>query len=67
MESIIIGSGADRVEVVLIETDRGKVRLGVKAPKNVAIYRNEIEPKENRCPPQQPLPAPQPIGCPASR
>ncbi len=38
-ESIFIG---DDVEVVLIEIDRGKVRLGIKAPADKLILRKEL-------------------------
>lgn len=38
-ESIVIG---DDIEVFLIHSDRGKARIGIKAPKNVVVNRREI-------------------------
>ncbi|MFZ5753276.1 MAG: carbon storage regulator CsrA [Bacillota bacterium] len=38
-ESIMIG---DNIEIVVVEISPNQVRLGVKAPKNVSIYRKEI-------------------------
>ena len=38
-QSIIIG---DDVEVVVLEVRGEQVRLGIRAPKNVAVHRKEI-------------------------
>ncbi len=38
-ERINIG---DDINVCVIEINKGNVRLGIEAPKNVAIYRHEI-------------------------
>ena len=38
-ESIMIG---DDIELVVVEIKGDQVRLGVKAPKEVSIYRNEV-------------------------
>ncbi|HRK21047.1 MAG TPA: carbon storage regulator CsrA [Fimbriimonadaceae bacterium] len=38
-QSIIIG---DEVEVVVLEVRGEQVRLGIRAPKNVAVHRKEI-------------------------
>ncbi len=38
-ESIIIN---DNIEVMIIEADDGKVKLGIKAPKAVQIHRKEV-------------------------
>ena len=38
-QSIVIG---DDVEVVVLEVRGEQVRLGIKAPKNVAVHRKEI-------------------------
>lgn len=38
-ERIVIG---DNIEVVVVSVDRGKVRLGIKAPKEVAVFRREL-------------------------
>ncbi len=38
-ESIIIN---DNIEIMVIETDDGKVKLGINAPKAVKIHRKEV-------------------------
>ncbi len=38
-ESIIIN---DNIEVMVIESDDGKVKLGINAPKEVKIHRKEV-------------------------
>jgi len=38
-ESIIIG---DSIEVVVLETSGESVRLGIRAPKNIEVYRKEV-------------------------
>lgn len=38
-ESIRIG---DLIEVTVVHIDRGKVRLSIKAPRNVTIVRTEL-------------------------
>jgi carbon storage regulator len=38
-ESIMIG---DDIELVVVEIKGDQVRLGVKAPKHVEVYRNEV-------------------------
>lgn len=38
-ESLVIG---DEIEVVVVEIQGGKVRLGIKAPKNVPVHRKEV-------------------------
>jgi carbon storage regulator len=40
-ERIFIG---DNVVVTVFEIDRGKVRLGVDAPRDVPIWREEVRP-----------------------
>ena len=32
----------DNIEVIIIDSDNGVVKLGVNAPKNITIYREEI-------------------------
>jgi carbon storage regulator len=39
-QSIVIGDEA--IEVVVLEVRGEQVRLGIKAPKNVAVHRKEI-------------------------
>jgi carbon storage regulator len=38
-ESIMIG---DEIEVVIIEIKNDQVKLGIKAPRNIAVHRKEI-------------------------
>ncbi|HTQ09212.1 MAG TPA: carbon storage regulator CsrA [Fimbriimonadaceae bacterium] len=38
-QSIVIGDG---IEVVVLEVRGEQVRLGIRAPKNVAVHRKEI-------------------------
>jgi len=38
-ESIMIG---DSIEVVIVDVKGGKVRLGISAPKNIAVHRQEV-------------------------
>lgn len=40
-ERVMIGND---IVVTIVEIDRGKIRLGIEAPKNVLIYREEILP-----------------------
>lgn len=42
-ESIVIGEGENRVEVMVTEIRGDKVRLGVTAPKNIPIHRKEVQ------------------------
>jgi carbon storage regulator len=38
-QSIIIG---ENIEIIIIESKDGNVRIGIEAPKDVKIYRKEI-------------------------
>ena len=38
-ESLIIG---DNIEIIILDVRDGNVKLGIKAPKNVSVHRNEI-------------------------
>lgn len=40
-EKIFIG---DNVCITVVDIDRGKVRLGIEAPREVAVYRQELLP-----------------------
>jgi carbon storage regulator len=40
-ESIVIG---EDIRVTVVEIDRGKVRIGIEAPREVPIYREELLP-----------------------
>jgi carbon storage regulator len=39
---------ADNIILTVIEIDRGKVRLGVEAPRDVPIFRDELLPPTQR-------------------
>ncbi len=48
-EKIHIG---DNIVIVVVDIDRGKVRLGIEAPREVPIYREELLPvRESPVPP----------------
>lgn len=40
-EKIYIG---DNICITVVDIDRGKIRLGIEAPREVAIYRQELLP-----------------------
>lgn len=54
-EKVVIGEGADAVTVVVVDIDRGKIRLGIDAPKDVPIFRQELLPVDTprRRPPER--------------
>lgn len=52
-EKIRIGTGADTVVIMVVDIDRGKIRLGIEAPKDVPIYRDELPPPDTD-PPHSP-------------
>jgi carbon storage regulator len=41
-ETIVID---DRIRVTVVKIDRSQIRIGIEAPKDVAIYREEIAPR----------------------
>ena len=43
-EKIVIGSGPEAVVITVVDIDRGKIRLGIEAPREVPIYREELVP-----------------------
>ena len=43
-EKIYIG---DNICITVVDIDRGKIRLGIEAPRNVPIYRQELLPLAN--------------------
>lgn len=51
-EKIVIG---DNIEITVVDIDRGKIRLGIEAPKDVPIFRSELGVNG-----QAPVPAPAP-------
>ena len=43
-ERIVIG---DRIVVTVVRLDHGQVRLGIEAPREIAVFREEITPRLN--------------------
>jgi len=43
-EKIVIG---DSIVLTIVKIDRNQIRLGIEAPSNVAIFREEIAPQRN--------------------
>jgi carbon storage regulator len=41
-EGIIVKSSEGDIRIVLIEIDRGRIRLGIEAPKGCAVLREEL-------------------------
>ena len=41
-ESIIVQAGDVNIEIAVLDTSKDKVKLGVKAPREVKIIRNEL-------------------------
>ena len=46
-EKIMIG---DSIVLTVVKIDRNQIRLGIEAPSNVAIYREEISPSRTDLP-----------------
>lgn len=44
-EQIYIG---ENVCITVVDIDRGKIRLGIEAPREVAIYRKELMPERHQ-------------------
>lgn len=44
-EKIYIGEdGPDQICITVVDIDRGKIRLGIEAPRSVPIFRQELMP-----------------------
>jgi carbon storage regulator len=50
-EKIYIG---ENICITVVDIDRGKIRLGIEAPRDVPIYRQELLPLNNQQQLQQP-------------
>lgn len=46
-ETIVIGDGPDRIEIIVKEIRRNQVRIGILAPENVRIFRKELIERDN--------------------
>lgn len=46
-ETIVIGDGPERIEVIVKEIRRNQVRIGILAPENVRIFRKELIERED--------------------
>ncbi len=42
LESIVVGNGKERIEITVVGIKSGRVRLGVKAPPEIVIAREEL-------------------------
>ena len=51
-ERIMIG---DRIVVTVVKLDNGQVRLGIEAPREIAVFREEIAPRLHPLPLVQPI------------
>ena len=47
-KTVIITPSGDRIEVVVVDIDRGKIRLGFTAGRSVQIFREELLPPTMR-------------------
>lgn len=47
-EGIVIGDGPDKVYVSISKSNDGKVKLGIVAPKHIAVDRIEVRAKKDR-------------------
>ena len=52
-EKIYIG---ENICITVVDIDRGKIRLGIEAPRDVPIYRQELLPLAGQRPEAAPLP-----------
>lgn len=52
-EDIVIGSGADQITVRVIESSCKHARLGIDAPKHVAVHRKEVADRIDNGEPQR--------------
>ena len=51
-ERIVIG---DRIVVTVARLENGQVRLGIEAPREIAVFREEIQPRLVPLTPVQPI------------
>lgn len=53
-EKIVIG---DNIVVTVVKIDRNQIRIGIEAPHDVAVYREEIAPERTPQPVSESAPA----------
>lgn len=41
-QSIYVGEGENQIKITVVLIERGKVRIGINAPKTVSIMREEL-------------------------
>ena len=46
-EKLIIGEGANKTTITVVDVQGSKVRLGIDAPKHISIYREEVLAQRN--------------------
>ena len=51
-QRILIG---DRIVVTVAKLENGQVRLGIEAPREIAVFREEIDPRLHPLPRVQPV------------
>lgn len=47
-EKLFIGTGDDRIEVMVLGVKGTQVRVGITAPKDVVVLREEVEPRDTK-------------------
>lgn len=52
-EKVYIGQNAE-ICVTVVDIDRGKIRIGIEAPRSMPIYRQELLPERKEVPPNGP-------------
>jgi carbon storage regulator len=55
-EKIVIGNN---ISITVIDIDRGKIRLGIEAPRDIPVYRQELLASQNTPPAPNPISVPQ--------
>ena len=48
---VLQAPGLPPITIVVVDIDRGKIRLGIEAPRDVPIYRQELLPLKGNPPP----------------
>ena len=45
-EKIYIGEGPNAIVITVVDIDRGKIRIGIEAPREIPIFRQELLPEQ---------------------